>query len=170
MQSSSILLSFVALFGTGQAAATPQCKNVPSSPRWPTKSDWVQLNQTIGGHLLAALPPAIVCDKTKAQYSAGQCAALGKKWFVVDTHIQSPVSLQEPNWQQDSCLPSVVYNGTCDLHPFPKYTVNASSSQDIVGAVKFSQEHNLRISIKNTGHDYLGRLIPSTLPDTETQY
>ncbi|KAM3579745.1 hypothetical protein VKS41_007829 [Umbelopsis sp. WA50703] len=37
------------------------------------------------------------------------------------------------------------------------YIVNASSTDHVQKAVRFTADHNLRLSIKNTGHDYLGR-------------
>lgn len=37
------------------------------------------------------------------------------------------------------------------------YAVAAENSDDIVAAVNFAREHNLRLVVKGTGHDYLGR-------------
>lgn len=39
----------------------------------------------------------------------------------------------------------------------PKFVVDARNSQDVVQAVLFAREHRLKLRIKNTGHDYLGR-------------
>lgn len=38
-----------------------------------------------------------------------------------------------------------------------EYAVAAASAEDVVAAVRFAKEHNLRVVIKGTGHDYLGR-------------
>jgi FAD/FMN-containing dehydrogenase len=43
------------------------------------------------------------------------------------------------------------------------YAVAAESPGDIVAAVRFAREHGLRLVIKGTGHDYLGR---SSAPDS----
>jgi hypothetical protein len=37
--------------------------------------------------------------------------------------------------------------------------VNATTESDVSKAVKFAADHNLRLVIKNTGHDFLGRNI-----------
>lgn len=37
------------------------------------------------------------------------------------------------------------------------YAVEAEDRQDVVNAINFAREHNLRIVIKGAGHDYLGR-------------
>lgn len=39
----------------------------------------------------------------------------------------------------------------------PVYAVAATTPQDIQEGVNFGRTHNLRLAIKNTGHDYLGR-------------
>ncbi|KAL1914784.1 uncharacterized protein VTP21DRAFT_7876 [Calcarisporiella thermophila] len=44
---------------------------------------------------------------------------------------------------------------------FPVFAVNATGSSDIQQAVSFAAKHNLRLIVKNTGHDFLGR---STAP------
>ena len=137
----------------------PQCKEVPSSSGWPSRSTWSGLNSTTGGNLLSALPPAIVCDKTSQYYSPGQCRVVGEEFMLASFHDADPVSVHWPNWQNDGCLPSALYNGSCNLAPFPKYTVNASTAEHVVEAAKFASAHNLRLSVKNTGHDYLGRSV-----------
>ncbi|HKA88473.1 MAG TPA: FAD-binding protein, partial [Haliangiales bacterium] len=43
------------------------------------------------------------------------------------------------------------------------YAVAAESADDVVAAVSFAREHHLRLVIKGTGHDYLGR---SNAPDS----
>jgi hypothetical protein len=39
----------------------------------------------------------------------------------------------------------------------PDYHFTALSSADVVASMKFVAKHNLRISILNSGHDFLGR-------------
>jgi hypothetical protein len=136
-----------------------ECKEVPSSPGWPSPTAWSKLNSTLGGRLLAALPPAVVCDKSREQYSAEQCANVNENWWNATFHVNDPVSVQWPNWQEDACLPSAAYNGSnaCQIDVFAKYTVNASEAQHVVLALKFAKAYNLRVSVKNTGHDWLGR-------------
>jgi FAD/FMN-containing dehydrogenase len=37
------------------------------------------------------------------------------------------------------------------------YVIAAENAEDVVAGVNFAREHNLRVAIKGTGHDYLGR-------------
>jgi hypothetical protein len=37
------------------------------------------------------------------------------------------------------------------------YAVAATSVQDIAAGMKFASDNNLRVSVRNTGHDFLGR-------------
>lgn len=43
------------------------------------------------------------------------------------------------------------------LQRTPSYLVDAHSIKDIQRAVQFAAKHRLRLRIRNTGHDYLGR-------------
>ena len=45
----------------------------------------------------------------------------------------------------------------CSLGSLSAYYVDAASAEHVVATVEFIRKHNLRLSIKNTGHDYLGR-------------
>ncbi|KAF7377570.1 FAD-binding domain-containing protein [Mycena sanguinolenta] len=71
------------------------------------------------------------------------------------------------NWEQgyDLTPPSLcLQNGTiCGQGDVPLYSVEAETVADIQAAVKFSSTHNLRVVLKSSGHDYLGR---STAPNS----
>ncbi|ORY14165.1 hypothetical protein BCR34DRAFT_560772 [Clohesyomyces aquaticus] len=46
---------------------------------------------------------------------------------------------------------------TCSLGTLAPYYVDVREPSHISAALQFSQEHNIRISINNTGHDFYGR-------------
>jgi FAD/FMN-containing dehydrogenase len=50
---------------------------------------------------------------------------------------------------------------TCSDRGYPAYVVNATTVQHIQAAITFVRTHNIRLTIKNTGHDLPGR---STAP------
>lgn len=52
-----------------------------------------------------------------------------------------------------SCDPFSAESKTCQLGNFPDYAVNVSCSSDIVAAVNFARNNNIRFVIKNTGHE-----------------
>ncbi|KAI4154183.1 MAG: hypothetical protein LQ340_001844, partial [Diploschistes diacapsis] len=60
-----------------------------------------------------------------------------------------------------NCLPSVLgpqpSNCTCSLGRLASYYVKVQRPDHITTVLQFARSHNIRISIKNTGHDYLGR-------------
>ncbi|KAI8605880.1 hypothetical protein EDD21DRAFT_298921 [Dissophora ornata] len=63
----------------------------------------------------------------------------------------------------------------CNQGAVPIWTVKATTVADVVETVQFASKHNIRLAIKNTGHDFLGRsTAPSSRsrsrPPTRSQY
>lgn len=57
-----------------------------------------------------------------------------------------------------SCLPtSDPTFGNCTQGTYPVYVVNARSVRDVQSTVNFARNLNLRLVIKNTGHDFAGK-------------
>ncbi|KAF1815079.1 hypothetical protein P152DRAFT_480166 [Eremomyces bilateralis CBS 781.70] len=67
----------------------------------------------------------------------------------------------DANWPADTvwkqALPEVVARGPQENITRPDYRIDAESSADVIAAVKFASQHNVRLSILNSGHDFLGR-------------
>ena len=55
----------------------------------------------------------------------------------------------------DSCLPDPKY--PCTGEGFSIYVVKATSAEHVAAGVNFARNHNIRLNVKGTGHDYLGR-------------
>lgn len=49
----------------------------------------------------------------------------------------------------------------CTVSALQRYAVNVSGVEDVQTTLRFAREHNVRLVIRNTGHDYLGK---STAP------
>lgn len=62
-----------------------------------------------------------------------------------------------PFFANQSCDPWTPRERPCELGAYVRYAVNASSAEHISAAVDFAQKKNVRLVIRNTGHDYLGR-------------
>jgi hypothetical protein len=63
---------------------------------------------------------------------------------------------------QSQCLlnslrPSLPVSGECSLGRLSTYHVEAYSAKDVSETLDFVRKHGIRLSIKNTGHDYFGR-------------
>lgn len=56
-----------------------------------------------------------------------------------------------------TCPPTANPADSCTLGGYPSYVVNASSVSEIQMAVNFARNQGLRLVVKNTGHDFLGK-------------
>jgi hypothetical protein len=140
---------------TVQSSSTPFCKASLGSPGWPNASQWVALNNSVAGRLLRPPPPGAVCHPGQATYNAQLCPAVLEAWSTIFFHQADPISSAWNNWNNDSCLP---YPGTpCSGEGYPIYVVNATCKEDVKKGVDFATENDVRLIVKGTGHDYLGR-------------
>lgn len=136
------------------------CKAFPNSSDWPSLQSWQSLNNSVSGNFLAPFPPGAVCDSSRPQvFDHNACARVGKNWFLSRFHTDDPVSVSYPNWQNDACLPTAVYNATggCDLDPYPKYVVKATEAAHVAHAIRFAASTRVRLIVKGGAHDLLGR-------------
>ncbi|KAI2616846.1 FAD-binding domain-containing protein [Hypoxylon sp. NC1633] len=132
-----------------------KCKYLPGDPNWPSQDDWAALNNSVGGRLVATVPLGSPChDPT---YDEELCTSLQEQWLYSSIHLKSSSSVMAPLFANQSCDPWQLRSKPCTLGNYVSYTVNASGPDDIIAALKFSDEKNVRFVIRNTGHDYLGR-------------
>jgi hypothetical protein len=54
----------------------------------------------------------------------------------------------------DTCDAFTPRSKPCTLGAMVRYAVNASSADDFIKTIRFSQERNIRFVIRNTGHEY----------------
>ena len=59
-----------------------------------------------------------------------------------------------------SCDPFTPQSQACVLGNYVSYAVNVSSTSDAVAALSFAQKNNIRIVIRNTGHEYNPIFLP----------
>jgi hypothetical protein len=65
---------------------------------------------------------------------------------------------EKATWQ--SALVNVVSRGVKKGNAsHPDYKISAQTALEVQTAVKFAATHNIRLSILNSGHDFLGRLV-----------
>jgi hypothetical protein len=63
-----------------------------------------------------------------------------------------------------AALPNILSRGLAkDKLRHPDYRVEATTTAEVQAAVKFAAKHNIRVSILNSGHDFLGRLVKGML-------
>ncbi|KAJ5627619.1 FAD linked oxidaseN-terminal [Penicillium lividum] len=79
-------------------------------------------------------------------------------WLDSDLHMNDPTSIILPLYEGRTCLPSPYnYTATCKQGAYPAYVVNVSTVAQILLAVNFARNLNLRLVVKNTGHDFNGK-------------
>ncbi|KAK4176683.1 hypothetical protein QBC36DRAFT_238417 [Triangularia setosa] len=137
-----------------------RCKIGPQDAAWPTIDEWTKLNTTLGGKLLRPAPAPVVCypgpsyNAAACEFLVGGAARRTRFW------LDDPLSVFSPWTQGNTCLLSANVSGptrSCTQGGFPAYVVNATSVRDAQVAVNFARNNNIRLIIKNTGHDFLGR-------------
>lgn len=112
------------------------------------RAEWDRLDEQVGGRLVRVVSPLQPCVTD----SAGQaCAAALQHCRNPFFHEDEPGAFQTTGWLD-------AY--TAEASP---YAVAATSAEDIAAAVRFARRHGVRVAIKGTGHDYLGR---SSAPDS----
>jgi hypothetical protein len=125
------------------------CKWIPSQQGWPTEADWANLKTAVKGRLIKPNPPAASC------YEDGEgCDSVQRGFRDSAWHAGNPVSNMWQNWNNYSCIPG---GASCSMAGYPVYVVEAVEPSDVKAAVDFARNNNIRLNVKSTGHDFLGR-------------
>jgi hypothetical protein len=136
-----------------------RCKVYPGDKAWPKSGEWAQLNKTLGGALIKAVPQASVCyfNGTR-QHDEAACTKLAGNWTNSYNHLDDPIEMFSPVYQGVTCQPTSLYDSSeCTQGGYPTYTVNASTTAHLQLAVNFARNTGVRFVIKNTGHDFSGK-------------
>ena len=125
----------------GNASGSAARRVRPGMPDWPSDADWTKLREAVGGSLLKLKSAFDVCRKNP---NGSNCAELFRElknpYFIGD----NPALTQTMGWVDAwSLTPSA-------------YCVAARSTADVVAAVNFAREKNLRLVVRGGGHSYLG--------------
>ncbi|KIY02615.1 uncharacterized protein Z520_01080 [Fonsecaea multimorphosa CBS 102226] len=140
-------------------SASSPCKCIPGDKCWPSDTLWNLFNSTVGGNLIRTQPVAASCYPGPDS-NPGQCASVDANWANATFQADNVVGLSYPT--NITCPPVNVTagetaNGTCTLGVSPSYAVNCTEPRHVSLTILFAQLFNIRLVIKNTGHDQLGR-------------
>ncbi|KAH7125208.1 putative FAD binding domain protein [Dendryphion nanum] len=149
------LISSLFFFNNSSVTARARCTS--ADPCWPSPHEWSKFNASINGNLIASRPSAAVCHGT--EYNSALCENAGVNWVSSDWRTGQPGAYSAILWElgRDQCFINSTVSAPCGQGLVAKYTVNASSIEDVQKAVKWADRKNLFLVIKNTGHDHLGR-------------
>ncbi|KAJ4303025.1 hypothetical protein N0V90_001916 [Kalmusia sp. IMI 367209] len=156
-------VSFLAL-GTVSARSIPvpranTCRPIPGDAAWPTSSKWNALNKTISGRLIATVPLPSVCHSMPfGTYNADACTAIKTAWLDDQTFLQTPAHTMNAYTQNYSCVPFTPQSQACELGNFASYSIKVTGADDVIAGINFAKENNVRLTIKNTGHEYVSFL------------
>lgn len=133
------------------------CRCFPGDACWPTACEWARFNATVGGRLIATVPIAAACHESFMEYDADACAALQAVWDYPQTHYVTSSSPMAPFFANASCDPFTTPSDQCVVGSYVQYAVNATGVDDYRATIAFATERNIRLVIRNTGHDYYGK-------------
>ncbi|KAI0126627.1 hypothetical protein BJ170DRAFT_629451 [Xylariales sp. AK1849] len=146
---------FPSLLLRGSPTLASTCKCFPGDSCWPSQGHWDSLNNTVEGRLIATVPLGSPChDPT---YDEDQCASLQNQWLDSGIHMNSSSSVMAPFFANRSCDPFQPRSSPCTLGNYVRYSIHATGPDDVIAAIRFAKENDVRFVIRNTGHDYLGR-------------
>lgn len=165
-------------------APNPVSYCVPSHPCFPSHTQLAAFNASISGHLVTPQQIILPCY-SGPDFSSSACEhALKNKddpYWRADQPGASMFTQWSGNGTVDTCPPPSSLRlaanasspsptagtapGICGRGRVAAYSVQAENEEDVSRAVKFAAQHRLRLRIRNTGHDYLGR---STAEDSFT--
>jgi FAD/FMN-containing dehydrogenase len=136
-----IILSTISVHCLG-VTAEKHCRCQPNQPCWPAASAWSNLNKQVHGRLIQPVQPIAACE---ADANSPACTTAIKNIHNPYYIESNPGATQSQGWMNAwKNSPSV-------------YAVAAQSANDVAAAVKFARKYHLKVVVKGTGHDYLGR-------------
>ncbi|KAI1467956.1 FAD binding domain protein [Daldinia caldariorum] len=135
------------------------CRCFPGDNCWPSLDEWADFNKTIGGKLISTIPVASPChdDFPGVDYDPDKCAQVKGNWERPEFHIETTHSPMAAYFANLSCDPFTPRDAQCIVGAYVPYVVNASDADDYRKTIAFAKERNIRLVIRNTGHDYMGK-------------
>ncbi|KAJ7823430.1 hypothetical protein B0H14DRAFT_2826767 [Mycena olivaceomarginata] len=123
-------------------AAAASCKCFPGDACWPTAAEW----------LVATVPLAAAChDDQWAAYDNATCTALRNSCYPSSSSVMAPF------FANQSCDPFLPESAQCVIGTYVQYAINVTSADDVSAGIQFATKHNIRLVVRNTGHDYNGK-------------
>lgn len=176
-----VLFALLAAVPFVQAYAVPASQISPSA--------WTALNQSVGGKLRDGRPLALPCymrytsdlnaDNTSNTWTIPDLSAcktiqmnkndpvfIGDNFGGYMSYNFAPCVVTGQSCQLSALLPLDPISpltGVCAQGGVPSYYVNATTVEEVQRSLEWANQQNVRLVIKNTGHDYRGR---STAPDS----
>lgn len=140
-------------------------QQTPESTCWPSTPKWTSLNASVDGQLIHNHPIAKPCYPGP-DYDASLCQHISEQWTDSIFRESQPVGYTYP--LANACPPvsgaragagAISKATSCNLGNAPVYTINATKADHVAEGIRFAKENNVRLVVKNTGHDIVGRSV-----------
>lgn len=129
------------LTGTRRIGARPDSRVRPGDPDWPSEASWERLNHEVGGQLIEVRSPLAACADAPSSSTCAQIFEDLRNPYYLGDEVGLTQTL---GWVDAwTSRPSV-------------YAVAARNSDDVVAAVDFARNNNLRLVVKGGGHAFQG--------------
>ena len=152
---------FLPLLLLDKAADT--CRCLYGDPCWPNENEFAKLASRLSQPVLHPLPPASACYHSSAP--SGGCAIVTANFTNSNWRSSQPGAMQSINFETfdfhnghiSACYLDTTLGFPCEQGSVPPVGVDARSESDVQAAINFAKQHNLKLVVKGTGHDFLGR-------------
>lgn len=154
------VLSTLAAIALAHDHRAHECKCYPGDACYPSTAQWQTLNATVDGNLQVALPPGAYCHDSVdgiATYDAHKCDEARANRAAEQWITDQPIASLWTFWTNDTCLPTTDPSEPCTRGYYGDFVILAKTREHIKAGVDFARAHNLRLVIRNTGHDFMGR-------------
>ncbi|KAI2629340.1 FAD-binding domain-containing protein [Hypomontagnella submonticulosa] len=140
------------------------CKCYIDDNCWPSKHSWGRINGTMDGNLRVHIPPGAACH-TKldsplgsiSTYDAAACDEARAMWSNESWTVDKPGAALWTYFTNDTCIPTTNPDEPCTLGYYGVYVVEAKTKNHVERGIAFARDNSLRLIIRNTGHDFIGR-------------
>ncbi|KAK1751039.1 hypothetical protein QBC47DRAFT_417474 [Echria macrotheca] len=143
-----------------------ECKCYPGQKCWPGQPKWNQLNQTVGGALSVHIPPGAYCHNTMTgplgtfnTYDAAKCQDALANFASESWTVSQPAAALWTYATNDTCLPTTDPTEPCTLGYYGVYVIKATTKAHVKAGIDFARKNNIRLIVRNTGHDFIGRSV-----------
>ncbi|KAF9448104.1 FAD-binding domain-containing protein [Macrolepiota fuliginosa MF-IS2] len=145
-------------------ADASDCRCVYGQSCWPSEQNFDSLSAQLSVPLIRPVPPASACYPVGNP--SGNCSDARRNWVSGIWRSDQPGGYEYPNFEThmdsvDGSVSGCYLNTTlgipCGRGSVAPVGVDARTVEDVRAAVRFAGRHNLRLVVKKTGHDLLGR-------------
>ena len=158
-----LALLSLALLSTVFATGQPECRCLYGEACWPSAEAFNELSTKLSQPLLHPVPAALPCYRDGP--SSAACVAVRQTYTDAQWRADQPGAMQTTNFETyifanntvSSCPLEAPAGQICGQGPIPPIGVDARTPKDVEEAIRFAKDHNLKLVVKNTGHDFLGR-------------